>query len=387
MSVAIVHDHLVQRGGAERLVLSIGDAFPDAPIHTSFFAPDRTYDAFASRDIRPLPINRVPLLRSHHRAVVPLLAPAFSRLHLDADLVVCSSSGWSHGVSAAHAKLVYFHAPARWLHSSDAFFGTAGATTRIAGAALRPFLLRWDRNAARSIDRYVANSTETRDRLRGAYGIEADVVMPPVMIDSAAHRRPIPGMEPGYVLCVARLLAYKNLDAVVSAFARRSDDRLVLVGSGPENDRLHAMAPANVTFVSVADETEIRWLYANARVIVSAALEDFGLTLLEAATFGRPVAALRWGGHLDSVIEGTTGVFFDRPEAALVSEALDTIAALHWDANAIVAHAQRFSVGSFVRRLREIGAELVPRETLGPEPVARDLTRLAPATAGRRGSS
>lgn len=379
MSVAIVHDHLVQRGGAERLLLSIADAFPDAPIHTSFYGPERTHDSFAGRDVRPLPIDRLRFLRAHHRAVLPLLAPSFSRLHLDEDLVVCSSSGWAHGVSAAHAKLVYFHAPARWLYSSEEFFATASAKTRIAGAALRPLLLRWDRRAVRSIDRFVANSTETRDRLRRAYGIEADIVMPPTMIDPSAARRPVAGIEPGYVLCVARFVAYKNVDAVVSAFATRRDDRLVVVGSGPEEDRLRAIAPTNVTFVGVVGDTELRWLYANARAVVSAAFEDFGLTLLEAASFGRPVAALRWGGHLDSVVEGATGIFFERPEARLVDAALDVVDATRWDENVIIAQARRFGVDAFVRRLRDIASELVPREALGTEPLAHEVVRLPSA--------
>lgn len=375
MSVAIVHDHLVQRGGAERLLLSIADAFPGAPIHTSFYAPERTHDAFEGRDVRPLPVDRLRFLRAHHRAVLPLLAPSFSRLHLDEDLVVCSSSGWAHGVSAAHAKLVYFLTPARWLYSSDEFFATASAKTRIAGAALRPLLLRWDRHAVRSIDRFLASSTETRDRLRSAYGVEADIVMPPTMIDPSAARHPVAGIEPGYVLCVARFVAYKNVDTVVKAFATRREDRLVVVGSGPEEDRLRSIAPANVSFVGAIGETELRWLYANARAVVSASFEDFGLTLLEAASFGRPVAALRWGGHLDSVVEGATGVFFERPEARLIADALDVVDATRWDEKVIIAHARRFGVGAFVRKLRDLASELVPREALGPEPFANELVR------------
>ncbi len=288
---------------------------------------------------------------------------------------MCSSSGWAHGVSAAHTKLVYFHAPARWLYSSDEFFATASTKTRIAGAALRPLLLRWDRRAVRSVDRFLANSTETRERLRRAYGVEAEILTPPTMIDPSAARHPVAGIEPGYVLCVARFVAYKNADAVVRAFATRRDDRLVVVGSGPEEDRLRAIAPANVTFVGVIGDTELRWLYANARTVVSAAFEDFGLTLLEAASFGRPVAALRWGGHLDSVVEGATGVFFERPEARFVAEALDVVDATPWDENVIIAHARRFAVGAFVRRLRDIASELVPREALGPEPFANELVR------------
>ena len=95
--VALVHDYLTQLGGAERVALELTRAFPGAPLYTSVYAPERTYPEFREVDVRSSVLNRVPALRAHHRAAFPLLAPVFSGRRIDADVVVCSSSGWAHG--------------------------------------------------------------------------------------------------------------------------------------------------------------------------------------------------------------------------------------------------------------------------------------------------
>ena len=115
-SIALVHDYLTQRGGAERVALSLTRAFPGAPLHTSLYEPAATFPAFAAVDVRPLPLNRLGPLRRNHRLALPLLAPAFSRLRVDADVVICSSSGWAHGARVTGRKIVYCHTPARWLY-------------------------------------------------------------------------------------------------------------------------------------------------------------------------------------------------------------------------------------------------------------------------------
>src|SRR5262245_17315694 len=109
MNVALAHDYLTQRGGAERVVLSLASAFPEAPLYTSLFDPQATYPGFRDVDVRPLRLNRVQLFRRNHRLAFPLLAPAFSSLRLDADVVVCSSSGWAHGIHSEGRSIVYCH--------------------------------------------------------------------------------------------------------------------------------------------------------------------------------------------------------------------------------------------------------------------------------------
>jgi glycosyltransferase involved in cell wall biosynthesis len=354
VTVAIVHDYLTQRGGAERVVLSMLKAFPGAPLYTSLYHAEGTFPAFRSADVRTLGLDRLPPLRRRHRLALPLLAYAFSRLEVSADVVICSSSGWAHGTTVRGRKLVYCHSPAKWLYSADRYLGASGALKKAPLALLRPYLLRWDRDAARSAHRYFTNSTYVREQVVALYGIEPRVLAPPYAVDPGGARRRADELEPGYVLCVSRLLPYKNVGAVVAAFRDLPERRLVVVGTGPEESRLRALATANVRFLGSVSDERLRWLYANCSAVVAASQEDYGLTPLEAAAFGKPAAVLRWGGFLDTVLEGKTGVFFESPTADAVRAAVADVAARDWDGQAIEDHAGRYSEQRFIERLRRV---------------------------------
>lgn len=362
MTVALVHDYLTQRGGAERVVVSLTRAFPGAPLYTSLYDPDGTFPEFREVDVRPGRLDRIAVLRRSHRLALPFLARSFSGLTVDAGVTVCSSSGWAHGATAAGRKVVYCHTPARWLYQADRYLGehrsvAARATLRLRSAALR----RWDRTAATGADRYLANSTIVRDRIRDTYGIDAEIVPPPFTLDTAAERRPVPGLEEGFVLCVSRLLPYKNLGAVVESFSSLANARLVIVGSGPDEGRLRAQAGPNVTLLGAVDDAQLRWLYGACAAVVAASYEDFGLTPVEGAAFGKPSAVLRFGGFLDTVREGATGRFFDRPTPAAIGAALTEVLAGPWDPAELRAHAETFAEARFIERLRAIVDEELRR--------------------------
>ena len=356
-SLALVHDYLTQRGGAERVVLALADAYPDAPILTSLFDPAGTFPDFAAHDVRTLPIDRIRWLRAHHRAALPLLAPSFSRLRVDAEVAICSSSGWAHGARVTGRKVVYCHTPARWLYQRDRYLSGSGAAARAAQAVLAPALRSWDRRSAASAHRYVVNSQEVRRRVAECYGIDAEVVAPPVDIDPQAEATAVEGVEPGFLLCVSRLLPYKNVEAVCAAFARAPDRRLVVVGSGPLAGEVAASAPANVTVLGHVSDANLRWLYRESAGLVAASYEDFGLTPVKAAAFGRPTAALRFGGYLDTTVEGSTGVFFDEPRPDDIAAAVDRLCRSDWDTAAITEHARRFSSGRFLERMAALVEE------------------------------
>ena len=346
--MALVHDYLTQRGGAERVALTLAGGYPDAVVHTSLYDPGATFPGFADHDVRTLPLDRVRLLRDHHRLALPLLAPSFSRLHVDADVTVCSSSGWAHGAHTSGAKIVYCHNPARWLYQTDQYLMGSSRLAAAAMALMRPPLKRWDRAAAATADRYLVNSRAVRARVAAVYGIDADVVHPPVDIEVDGPRTRPSGVEPGYVLCVSRLMPYKNVGAVVEAFRSLPGERLVVVGTGPLADELTAAAPANVTILGRVEDEELRWLYDGARGLVAASYEDFGLTPVEAAAFGRPTAALRWGGFLDTIVEGATGVFFDQPDPPAIAVAVRELVGTDWSEEELVAHAGRFAPDRFL---------------------------------------
>jgi glycosyltransferase involved in cell wall biosynthesis len=329
-------------------------AFPDAPIYTSLYEPDSTYPEFAELDVRPSVLNRVPALRRFHRSAFPLLAPTFSAMRVDADVVICSSSGWAHGVRTHGRKLVYCHAPARWLYQADEYSRASRATVRAALRGLRPALTRWDHYAARSADIYVANSRHTREQVQAAYGFEAFVVHPPHSMSIGAPRRAVPAIEPGFYLCVSRLLACKHVDTVVEAFGHLPEKRLVVVGRGPDEARVRAVAGGNVRFLSELNDDSMRWLYANARALIAASYEDFGLTPIEAAAFGRPTIAFRYGGYLDTVIDGTTGLFFDTLEPRAIAHAVRGLCAQPVDSDTVERHAQGFGEDRFRFQLHEL---------------------------------
>lgn len=335
--IAIVHDYLTQRGGAERVVLSMLEAFPGAPLYTALYEPGATFPEFAGHDVRPLWTNRIPALRADHRRGLLVYPFAVSGLEVDAQVVLCSSSGFAHGVRATGRKVVYCYTPARWLYDQAGTYlagwpPVVSSVVRVAGPALR----RWDKRAAATADSYLTSSNVVRERIRRAYGIEAQVVPPPVPSPVIGEQRAVGGIEPGFVLCVSRLLSYKNVGAVVSAFGELPETRLVVVGEGPERAALENMAGPNVALLGEVDNAELAWLYANCAGVVCASYEDYGLTAVEAASCGKPVAALRAGGFLDTVVDGENGLFFESPSPAAIADAVARVLAFTWDVDSII---------------------------------------------------
>lgn len=357
-SVAIAHDYLTQRGGAERVVLTLMRAFPGAPVHTTLYDVAGTYPEFADAEIRTSLLDRIGALRRDHRLALPLLAPASSRMRIEADVVVASSSGWAHGFSASGRTVVYCHNPARWLYQTDEYLGGPAWRSPLGPPvlALRPLLRRWDRRAADRADVYLANSRVVQQRIRATYGRDAEVLPPPHGMDASAPQEEVPelrGWDPGYALVVSRLLPYKNVDAVIEA-VRESGRRLVVVGHGPEEARLRATLPAHVRLLGGLSDAQLRWVYGHAGVLVAASHEDFGLAPLEAAAFGVPSVALQGGGFLETVVDEVTGLFFDRPEPTAIAAALALSDRHHWDADTMRDRAEQFGQARFIERIRAI---------------------------------
>lgn len=355
--VTVLHDYLTQRGGAERVVLSLVAAFPGAEVVTSLYDPTGTFPDFAALRIRTLPINRLAALRRNHRLAMPLLAPSFSAAHIDSAVAVCSSSGWAHGAKVSGRKIVYCHNPARWLYQSQSYLDGLGPAARLTLGSLRPALRRWDRKAALSADRYVVNSNVVKARVKQAYGIDAQVVHPPFSLGTDGGSSPISGIDPGFFLCVSRLMSYKNVDAVIEAFRLMPNQQLLVIGGGPQYRALRAAAPPNVTMCGEVDDATLRWSYTACAGIVAASYEDFGLTPVEGASFGKPTAALRWGGFLETVIAGRTGVFFDAPDPRAIAIAVSTLADDNWEESEIRDWAESFSPECFATTMQELVRE------------------------------
>ncbi|MFE7630044.1 glycosyltransferase [Kocuria sp. NPDC057446] len=359
-TVAIAHDYLTQRGGAERVVLAMHRAFPDATIYTTLYNPESTYPEFQDANIVTSPLNKLGVFRRNHRLALPFLAFASQALRVREDVAVISSSGWAHGFTFDGNKMVYCHSPARWLYFSQQYLGSA-LWRRPAGWSLwlmRPILRLWDQRAAANSVVYVANSTHVKKRVKEVYGREVDVLHPPYGVDTNGPREPIPGLEDfvgvgGHFLLVSRLLPYKNVNQAIEAF-RGLNQRLVIVGAGPLRDELVESAPINVKIVSHLTDAQMRWIYSTCEAVVAPSFEDFGLTPVEAAAYGKPTIALRAGGYLDTVVEGATGLFIDAPSPDSIRESLAAFPKYEWDGPKIQEHAEQFSAQVFIERLQEI---------------------------------
>ncbi len=367
--VALAHDYLTQRGGAERVAAIMAQAFPGAPLHTTLYEPDATFDDFRTLTVKTSMLNRVPAFRHDHRIALPFYAPVVSALTVDADVLLASSSGWAHGISCTGRKVVYCHAPARWLYQTERYLGAdeggLGARSRrtamkAALAALAPSLRAWDQKQAMTADRYLVNSSVIQQMVHDVYGIDAEVLPPPPALPVAGALEPVAAIDEPFVLCVARLLPYKNVDAVVSAVKGIDGLSLAVVGRGPDHDRLQGLigTDSSIHLLGGVSEESLRWLYSNAVGLVAASYEDFGLTPLEAASFGKPTAALHAGGYLDTIDPQVNGLFFESPDVSSVSSGITDLIERCWNASAIKAHADNFGKQRFCARLQDVVAEL-----------------------------
>ncbi|HVF20784.1 MAG TPA: glycosyltransferase [Mycobacteriales bacterium] len=347
MKVVLVHDYLTQRGGAERVLLTMAKIFPGAPIVTAAFDPAATFPEFRDLDVRPLWPDRFRGIRRDHRRGLVAYPFAFHACHIDADAVLCSTSGFAHGVRTSGRKVVYCYNPPRWLYQPDEYLAGASKLARPALAVLAAPLRRWDVAAAKAADLYLTTSRVVQARILDAYGRESRLIPPPVMVEPTGARRRPRGVPDSYLLVVARSRGYKNTAVAVNA-AQVLGQPIVVVGSPPPERPL----PHNVHWTGWVDEDELRWLYANARLLVAASYEDFGLTPLEANAFGVPAVALRAGGYLDTVSEGVNGVFFDTATPHAVAGAVAHGLRRSWDVSKIRDHAASYSVERFSERLR-----------------------------------
>ena len=329
-------------------------AFPGAPILTTLYDSDATYPEFASLDVRATWLNRVRGVRGDHRRALPMLPLAVAGRRVDADVLLCSSSGWSHGFRTTGKKIVYCYSPARWLYQTSRYIGESTPPhRRLALGALKKPLVWWDRRQAATANGYIAISSIVQRRVRDAYGLEAPVLPAPHSMSREMALTPVRNASPGFFLCVSRLLPYKNVLAVVEAFKGRSE-RLLVVGRGPQLPVLRSVATSNVCFKQDLTDSEMAWLYSHCQAVIAASHEDFGLTPVEGAVFGAPAIVLRYGGFLDTVIEGVTGAFFNSPTAADIRECLDRVRDTVWSTDDIQHHAECFSEQHFATALQSI---------------------------------
>lgn len=316
MRVVLVHDFLMQFGGAERVLQALASLFPDAPIYTLLFDEEIVRRHFPERDVRGSFLQAFPArVRARHRLLLPLYPWATEHLDVrDFDVVISSSSSFVKGVKkGAHAThICYCHAPARFIWEEHAQYlkdNHYGRFVRcIVQYMLAPFLRRWDLVSSRRVDVWVANSIATQQKIRQRYKKNAVVVYPPLTRFSHSNKQNTHPKE--YFLIVSRLAAYKKIDVVIEAFNALGLP-LVIVGKGPEQEYLERIAQKNIIFKRFIEDDALAECYHRATALIVACEEDFGMTPIEALSFGTPVLAYRRGGVMEWMEEGVTGEFFD----------------------------------------------------------------------------
>lgn len=356
MKVALVHYWLVGMRGGERVLEALCEIFPQADIFTLVMDPDRISTRIARHDIRTSFLQKIGG-RRHYRKMLPLMPMALEAFDLTAyDLVVSSEAGPAKGIvprpDAVH--VCYCHSPMRYIWDlQPQYRRSAGWAERLALAATAPWLRQWDVTTAARVDHFIANSRFVAKRIEKYYRREAVVINPPVDLDRFAIAE-TPG--PVYI-CAGEITPYKKVELSVEAFTRNGRP-LVVIGGGASR-ALRERAGRNVTFLGPVDDATLAFWFSRCRALVHPGVEDFGIVPLEVMASGRPVIAYGRGGATETVVAGTTGVFFEEQTVEGLMGAVERFERIAggFDPQAIRAHAARFSTPRFVAALRrEIGA-------------------------------
>lgn len=348
MKVAIVHDWLTNMGGAERVILALHEIFPDAPVYTTVHNPDRLPPEFAQIDIRTSFIQKFPMAKTKYQTYLPFMPTAVEQFDLTGfDVVISSSHACAKGVITRPETLhiCYCHTPMRYawfLYHEYMRLEQVSPVKRMLIPFLMNYLRMWDRLSADRVDRFVANSTGVGKRIQKYYRRDSDVIFPPV---DTGYYTPAEIVD-DYFLVVSRLVPYKRVDLAVEAFNRLGLP-LVVIGDGPDLDKIRRLARPNVKVMGRLSDEETRQYYARCKAFIFPGEEDFGITPVEAQAAGRPVIAYGAGGALDTVIKGKTGEFFSAQTAEALAAAVAAFNPAQYDSQVIRRHAESFDTRKF----------------------------------------
>ncbi len=362
LKIALVHDFLATIGGGERVVMALHALFPDAPVYTLRYDPEGTHQLLKDWDIRVAPLSQSWLGRSATLSL-PFQPNAIESFDLsEYDLVISSSSAFAKGVltQPGTLHLCYCHTPMRfvwdWTHEYARENNYVSGPRSIAGRLVTHYLRLWDQASATRVDGWIANSTNVAERIKKYYHQEATVIYPPVALPTPSSQTDSPEKEP-YFLIVSRLSPYKKIDLAIEAAARLKH-RLLIIGTGQDRERLIALAQhhqAPVSFLSYQDDQAISRYYSHSRAFLFPGEDDFGITPVEAMSFGKPVIAYGVGGAKETVVDKKTGLFFNQPTTdslvATLEEFLKTEGS--FKAADCRERAEQFSAEVFSRQIKQ----------------------------------
>lgn len=347
MKIALVHEFLTNFAGSEQVLLALHELYPDAPIYTAMYYPDKC-PQFRDATIHTSFLQKFP--RKLQKIVIPLMPLAVEGYDLsEYDLVLSDSHIATKGVitkpDAIH--ICYCHTPIRYAWSPEVDPRATGSwLQRLAAHYLRI----WDYYAAQRVDYWIANSSYIASRIKKYYRAEAKVIFPPVDVDQLQVTEQPPVED--YYVYFSRLIDYKKPDLVVDAF-NKLGKKLVVLGRGPMADQLKKMAGPNITIITdFLPYKDIAELFSKAAAMVFPAEEDFGIAMVDMLACGRPVIAYGAGGATDIVVPGKTGELFHEQSVKAIMEAVAAFDPMRYDSTAIKKYAQQFSRAEFKRNIK-----------------------------------
>jgi len=354
MKIALVHDYLVQYGGAERVLEAFCEMFPNAPIYTMVYDEKLTNGAFKGHKVHTSFLQRIPLVSSHHRAY-PLLMPiAIEQFDLSTyDIVLSDSNSFAKGVltNPDTLHITYCHTPMRYAwdncHRHIREFKYSKITKKLLPFGIN-YLRLWDKISSDRPDAYIANSRFVASRIKKYYDKESTVINPPVSSDNFK----ISDKIKDYYLIVGRALPYKRFDIVIAAFNELGLP-LKIIGKGPEIEKLKKMAQKNIEFLGYLDDQKTSEYYSRCKALIFPSEEDFGITPLEAMASGRPVIAYEGGGAVETVINDETGIFFREQSSASVMEAVKRFDQKKFNPEKVRRHALEFDQNIFKKKMND----------------------------------
>jgi glycosyltransferase involved in cell wall biosynthesis len=361
MKVAIVHDVINQYGGAEKVLEELRALYPDATILAPTYHPDSLPPHFRDWNIQTSWLDRVPGANRFHRFVFPLYPFAMHSMAVDDyDLVISSSFNFAHNITTGPdtAHLCYCHSPSRFLWDFHAYAQREGfgALKRSLILPFLPPLRALDLASAQGVDHWIGTSELVRRRIAKTYRRRSALVAPPINVTEFN----IATRHDGYYLLLMRLVGWKRADIAIQA-CNRLGLKLVVAGSGRDEARLKDIAGPTIEFAGRADGVRKARLFSRCAAFILPAVEDFGITPLEAMASGRPVIALGQGGALDTVVPGVTGEFFMQQTADSLAATLQRFDPDSYDPQAIRRHAEGYDSSVFRARMQQEVARALAR--------------------------
>jgi len=357
MRIALVHDYLVQYGGAERVLESFLELFPKAHIYTLIYNPKYFGKIFSERKMHTSFLQKIPFAVSYHRLLPVLMPIAIESFDFsEYDLVVSDSNSYAKGIitNPKTLHICYCHTPMRYAwddcHRYVREFGYSSITKKTVPFFMN-YIRMWDKISADRPDIYIANSNFVAARIKKYYQKDSVVIHPPVNIDFyKISAQPLKNRS--YFLMVGRLLAYKHFDLAIEAF-NILGSKLKIIGEGPEEAKLRKMAKENIEFLGRLKDEEVRAYYEGAKAFLFPQEEDFGIVPLEAMASGVPVIAYGAGGALETVKDGITGLMFNSQTVGDIIGCIKKFEKMSFDQKKIRLQAEGFDKKIFQKKIRD----------------------------------